>query len=79
MLVCKDVPRRWASDDLQRGARGPSLALRMHLMICRNCRRYLRELALIRAAARAEAAEAEASGCEKLAGRVVEAVNGERG
>lgn len=76
MLVCRDIPHRWASDDLERGQRGPSLALRMHLMICRNCRRYIRELVAIRQAARAEAAAMDASAYARVERRVLELVKG---
>lgn len=75
MLVCRDIPHRWASDDLERGQRGPSLALRMHLMICRNCRRYIRELVAIRQAAR-ELATDDANRQEKFERRMREMVRG---
>ncbi|HAD46346.1 MAG: zf-HC2 domain-containing protein [Alcanivorax sp.] len=57
MLKCKHVEQR--ADALVDGERlpfGERLALRAHLMICRHCRRYLRQLqALVRTLRRSPA------------------------
>ena len=61
MLRCKEVIRLHASDALHSAGLRTRLGVRMHLMLCRHCRRYVRELARIAAAARGlyrEAADA---------------------
>ena len=53
MLRCKDVTRLCASDEIRTAPSMTRLGVRMHLMLCRHCRRYARELTRIAAAARA--------------------------
>ena len=52
MLSCKETARILASDALEDLAWGRRLALRVHLLMCRHCRRYARQLRAIGAAAR---------------------------
>ena len=52
MLSCSDVTRLCASDEIRRTPLGTRLAWRLHLLMCRHCRRYVRELAAIGVAAR---------------------------
>lgn len=52
MLSCSDVTRLCASEEVRRTPFGTRLALRLHLLMCRHCRRYVRELAAIGVAAR---------------------------
>ncbi len=52
MLSCKEVARIVASDLLDDLAWGRRLALRLHLLMCRHCRRYAQQLRAIAAAAR---------------------------
>ncbi len=52
MLSCSDVTRLWASDEIRRTPLRTRLAWRLHLLMCRHCRRYVRELAAIGVAAR---------------------------
>lgn len=52
MLRCSEVTRLHASDDIQRATLGTRVAARVHLLMCRFCRRYVRELATIGIAAR---------------------------
>jgi anti-sigma factor ChrR (cupin superfamily) len=53
MLRCKEVTRLCASEDI-RGARWRTrIAVRTHLLMCRHCRRYVRELSRIGTAVRA--------------------------
>ena len=52
MLRCKETARILASDALDDLAWGRRLALRVHLLMCRHCRRYARQLRAIGAAAR---------------------------
>ncbi len=52
MLRCKETARILASDLLDDLTWGRRLALRVHLLMCRHCRRYARQLRAIGAAAR---------------------------
>ncbi len=52
MLSCKEVARVLASDALDQYTWGHRLALRVHLLMCRHCRLYARQLRAIAAAAR---------------------------
>lgn len=52
MLSCKDVTRLCASEDIRRAPFARRVAVRLHLLICRHCRRYARELSAIGAASR---------------------------
>ncbi len=52
MLRCNEATRILASDLLDDLAWGRRLALRVHLLMCRHCRRYARQLRAIGAAAR---------------------------
>ncbi len=47
MLNCRDVARSLASGEQADGGRRPSLAIRLHLLWCRHCRRYASQLALL--------------------------------
>ncbi len=47
MLNCRDVARSLASGEQADGGRRPSLAIRLHLLWCRHCRRYASQLDLI--------------------------------
>jgi hypothetical protein len=53
MLRCNEVTRLCASEDIRGAPWRTRIAVRLHLVMCRNCRRYVRELARIGAAARA--------------------------
>ncbi len=61
MLACNEVTRLWASDAIRTAPLSRRLAVRFHLMMCEHCRRYVRELALIGAAARSSAGDAAGS------------------
>jgi hypothetical protein len=52
MLSCNEVTRLYASDALGRAPLRQRLAVRLHLMMCDQCSRYVKELRLIAAAAR---------------------------
>ncbi len=47
MLNCKEVARSLASEEQTDDGRRPSLAIRLHLLWCRQCRRYASQLALL--------------------------------
>ena len=57
MLACSEVTRLWATEEIRRAPLTRRLAVRMHLVMCRYCRRYVRELAMIGAAARRAAGQ----------------------
>ncbi len=52
MLSCKEVTRKIASDELAEAGWWERLAVRLHLLWCRHCRRYVAQLRAIGAAAR---------------------------
>ena len=52
MLSCKEVTRLHASDELRRASLRQRIAVRIHLLMCDHCSRYVRELGLIGAAVR---------------------------
>ena len=47
MLNCRDVARSLASDEADEAGGKQSLAIRLHLLWCRHCRRYASQLELI--------------------------------
>jgi predicted anti-sigma-YlaC factor YlaD len=53
MPSCKEVTAAVASDDLPRRPWRERLAIRLHLLMCRHCRRYVEQLAAIASAVRA--------------------------
>ncbi len=52
MLKCKDVTRTIASDELAEAGWRERLGVRLHLLLCRHCRRYKEQLRSIGKAAR---------------------------
>lgn len=52
MLRCKEVARRIASDEFAEAVWTERLAVRLHLFMCRHCRRYAAQLRAIGVAAR---------------------------
>ncbi len=52
MTNCKDVTRQIASDEFREAGWRERLAVRLHLFLCRHCRRYAAQLRVIGAAAR---------------------------
>lgn len=55
MLSCSEVTRLCASEELRHAPWLRRLRVRLHLLICDHCKRYVRELRLIGAAVRSEA------------------------
>jgi anti-sigma factor RsiW len=47
MLRCHEVTRLYATDEIRGAPLRTRLAVRLHLMMCRHCDRYVRELAAI--------------------------------
>jgi hypothetical protein len=52
MLACREVSRLVASGEIDRAGWLRRLELRLHLMMCRHCRNYARQVRLIGTAAR---------------------------
>lgn len=52
MLRCREVSRLVASDDIARAGYVRRLELRLHLLMCRHCRNYARQIHLMGSAAR---------------------------
>lgn len=53
MLRCDEVMRLCSSEAVRSAPLSKRVAVRMHLLLCRHCRRYVRELARIGEAVRA--------------------------
>jgi len=73
MLRCNEVTRLYASEALPFATWRKRIAVRLHLLICRSCQRYVRELRLIGDEARraAENGPDEADRIESLVQRVL--------
>jgi len=52
MLTCKEVTRSIASEELSTASWRQRLATKLHLLMCRHCRRYARQIDQIGDAAR---------------------------
>lgn len=52
MPTCKEIARAVASDELATWSWRQRLALRLHLLICRHCRRYVSQIRALGEAAR---------------------------
>ena len=52
MLRCKDLVRLAASDELAEAPWKRRLGVRLHVLICRHCRRYLAQLGELRTVSR---------------------------
>lgn len=52
MLKCHEVTRLAASEEIKRAGLMRRFEFRLHLLMCRHCRNYVRQVALIGAAAR---------------------------
>ena len=52
MLTCKDVATAIASGRLEEAARWSRFRVRLHLLMCRHCRRYSEQIQSLGAAAR---------------------------
>ncbi len=52
MLTCKEVANLVASDGFKEAWWGRRMGLRLHLLMCRDCRRYAKQLRALGAYAR---------------------------
>lgn len=72
MLTCRDVARRVASATHEGGAPMSGMMLHLHLLLCRDCRRYARELrSLGDVLRRGHAADGDAEQLRKLEQRII--------
>ena len=53
MLRCDEVTQLCASEDIRRAPLRRRIAVRIHLMMCSSCRRYVHEIGVIGRAVRA--------------------------
>ena len=66
MLSCKDTARILSETKMSDLPLGKRIALKLHLMMCKLCRRYARQIATIDGAARELARRAEEAPPELL-------------
>jgi predicted anti-sigma-YlaC factor YlaD len=52
VLTCREVSRAVAADELERAGLWQRLGVRLHLLMCRHCRRYAAQLRAIGETAR---------------------------
>lgn len=73
MLRCNEVTRLHASEELRHASWRKRLAVRFHLLMCRSCQRYVRELTAIGNAVRVAAHDRpeDAARLESLVRRVL--------
>jgi hypothetical protein len=78
MLKCHEVSRLAASEEIARAGFMRRMEFRLHLMMCRHCRNYVRQVGLLGAAARRlmGAAGDDARAVARLEAELVEAVRG---
>ncbi len=74
MLSCKEVAILIASDELAAAGWRRRLAVQLHLLMCRYCRRYVAQLRAIAAATRRllDGGEADPTRLDRLEGRILE-------
>ena len=73
MLTCKEVSTSISSDRLERSGWWHRLEVRMHLLICRYCRRYAAQIRTVNAATRGllESTASDCESVEKLEGSIL--------
>jgi hypothetical protein len=78
MLKCHEVSRLAASEEIARAGFLRRMEFRLHLMMCRHCRNYVRQVGLIGEAARRlmGAADGDAQGVARLEAELIGAVRG---
>ena len=74
MPSCKEVARLIASEELVDAGRSKRALVRIHLLMCRHCRRYAAQLRAIGAAARGrwDTSPADRQALEKLESSILE-------
>ncbi|MDA2932811.1 hypothetical protein MYX82_00555 [Acidobacteria bacterium AH-259-D05] len=81
MLNCKEVARTMASDQIAEAGRWERFRVRLHLLMCRYCQRYEKQLRDIGRAARKlrTLSSQDHSTIERLERRILEGSLGDRG
>lgn len=76
MLTCREVSRAVASDELGHAGLRRRFGARLHLLMCRHCRRYAAQLRAIAGAARrlARGEQEDPARIERLCDTVLRAV-----
>jgi len=76
MLKCREVSRLAASEEITRAGFWRRMEFRLHLMICRHCRNYVRQVGLIGAAARRlmGTTDEDAAAVARLEAEIIDAV-----
>jgi hypothetical protein len=69
MMSCKEVAQMMMSDQLLSEGVWKRLSVRMHLMMCRHCATFARQLERLRASARQLFVEADRADLEDLESR----------
>lgn len=78
MLKCREVTELVGADAVTRAPLSTRLAVRVHLLMCRHCRAYVRSLRHLAATAR-RLAMAEAPPSDARVGSILDAVQRHRG
>jgi hypothetical protein len=75
MLSCREVTRRISTEDGTPTGIRARMQIRLHLLMCRSCQRYQRQLRAIATAARAisRQSEPDAEAVDRAAARVLAA------
>ena len=73
MLRCNEVTRLYSTEEIRQASLRKRMAVRIHLMMCRSCQRYVRELRVIGETVRhvARAAPEDPERIETLVRRVL--------
>ena len=76
MLTCKEVTTAIASDELATAGWRRTLAVRLHLLMCRHCRRYAAQIRTIgRVQALFESRESDATTLDRLERAILEDIH----
>ena len=74
MLTCKEVSSSISSDGLERSGWRYRLEVRLHLLICRYCRRYAAQIRAVNAAARSLFETTDREAVTRLEGSILDAL-----
>lgn len=74
MLSCKEVTRLVASEALERATWARRVQVRLHLLYCVHCRRYVRELTIVARAARRILEPVEPARIDALSSRIGQSI-----
>lgn len=66
MLRCREVTELVGTDSIERAPLGTRLGVRLHLLMCRHCRAYVRSVRQLAAAARQIASEVPAASASRV-------------